>query len=114
MRLKVLSLCLFILTCLNSCSWAYTSPVPQGKELDNDKVLAIKPSMTKDEVKYLLGSPDIVDSFNPNMYIYMNTYKQKMQDKEFDETKMILTFDNQDTLVGISGNYAPPTTEPVF
>jgi len=114
MRLKALSFYLFILACLNSCSWAYTAPVPQGKELDNDKVLAIKPSMTKDEVKYLLGSPDIIDSFNPNMFIYVNTYKKTMQASDFDETRMILTFDNQDTLVGISGNYAPPTTEPVF
>ncbi|MFC4892792.1 outer membrane protein assembly factor BamE [Pseudofrancisella aestuarii] len=101
---------------LSSCSWipAYTAPVSQGKEFDNDKMLEIKPNMTKDEVKYLLGSPDIIDTFNPNQFIYVSTYKGRMQYTEFNELKLILTFNNQDRLVGISGNYAPPTKEPVF
>lgn len=37
-----------------------------------------------------------------------------MTDTDFSESKLILTFNNQDRLVGISGNYAPPTDEPVF
>lgn len=119
MKRKFLPLCILtgiLPLLLNSCSWvpAYTAPVPQGKEIDNDKMLEIKPNMTKDEVKYLLGSPDIVDSFNPNQFIYVNTYKKRMQYSEFNELKLVLTFNNEDRLVGISGNYAPPTKEPVF
>jgi outer membrane protein assembly factor BamE len=37
-----------------------------------------------------------------------------MQDSNYDESKLVLTFSNQDKLVGISGNYDPPTKEPVF
>ncbi len=115
MKIKPLILSLSLIS-LSACSWipAFTPPVPQGKEIDNEKVMDIRPGMTKDEVKYLLGSPDIIDSFNPNVFVYMNTYKDRMQYSDFDETKLILTFDNQDKLVGISGNYAPPTSEPVF
>ena len=101
---------------LNSCGLInpYTAPVPQGKTIGNKKVFEIKPNMTKSEVTYMLGSPDIIDTFNPNQFIYVNTYKAYMQDTNYDESKLILTFSNQDKLVGISGNYAPPTKEPVF
>lgn len=92
----------------------YTAPVPQGKEIKNKKLFDIKPNMTKGEVVYILGSPDIIDTFNPNQYIYINTYKKHMTDSDFSESKLILTFNNQDKLIGISGNYAPPTDEPVF
>ena len=92
----------------------YTAPVPQGKEIKNKKLFEVKPNMTKSEVIYILGSPDIVDTFNLNQYIYINTYKKNMQDTQFSESKLILTFNNQDKLVDISGNYAPPTKDPVF
>ena len=101
---------------LNSCGLIepYTAPVPQGKIIGNKKVFNIKPNMTKSEVIYMLGSPDIIDSFNPNQFIYINTYKAHMQDTNYDESKLILTFSNQDKLIGISGNYNPPTKDPVF
>lgn len=109
-------LTLIIATCLNSCGILvpYTAPVPQGKTIKDKKVFDIRPDMTKSEVKYILGSPDIIDTFNPNQYIYINTYKAHMQDTRYDESKLILTFNNQDKLIGISGNYQPPTKEPVF
>ena len=113
--INVVIICVFFIVC-SGCTFvrAYTVPVSQGKQIDNQKVLEIKPNMTKDDVKYLLGTPDIVDTFNPNQFIYINTYKEYMQDSDFDEQKLILTFNNQDKLVSISGNYTPPTTEPVF
>lgn len=113
-----LSICaLFIaIVSLNSCGLIepYTAPVPQGKIISNKKVFDIKPNMTKGEVTYMLGSPDIIDTFNPNQFIYVNTYKAHMQDSNYDEYKLVLTFSNQDKLIGISGNYDPPTKEPVF
>ena len=99
---------------LAGCIDPYTAPVPQGKKILNKELLQIKPDMTKSEVVYILGSPDMIDTFNPNQYIYINTYKKDMQSSNFNESKLILTFNNQDKLIGISGNYAPPTKEPVF
>lgn len=114
---KILTLLILVITVsLNSCGIIdpYTAPVPQGKTIKDKKVFDIKPNMTKSEVKYILGSPDIIDTFNPNQYIYINTYKAHMQDTRYDESKLILTFNNKDKLIGISGNYQPPTKEPVF
>ena len=115
---KILPACALSVTIfsLNSCGLIdhYTAPVPQGKTIGNKKVFDIKPNMTKSEVIYMLGSPDIIDTFNPNQFIYINTYKAHMQDSNYDESKLVLTFSNQDKLVGISGNYEPPTKEPVF
>ncbi|AIT09678.1 membrane protein [Candidatus Francisella endociliophora] len=112
---KYLALVFSVFT-LSACGiiTPYTAPVPQGKEIKDKKLFDIKPNMTKSEVVYILGSPDIVDTFNPNQYIYINTYKRHMQDSIFDESKLVLTFNNQDKLIGISGNYNPPTKEPVF
>ncbi|APC90811.1 MULTISPECIES: outer membrane protein assembly factor BamE [Francisella] len=112
---KNLSVLIAILS-LSACGVIepYTAPVPQGKQIKDKKLFEVKPNMTKGEVTYILGSPDIIDTFNPNQYIYINTYKKSMQDTQFSESKLILTFNNQDRLVGISGNYAPPTKDPVF
>ncbi len=115
---KILPAYVFLMvTCsLNSCGIIdpYTAPVPQGKTIGDKKVFDIKPNMTKSEVIYMLGSPDIIDTFNPNQFIYVNTYKAYMQDSNYDESKLVLTFNNEDKLIGISGNYNPPTKEPVF
>lgn len=92
----------------------YTSPVSQGKIINNKQVFKVRPGITKSEVKYLLGSPDIIDTFNPNKYIYIKTYKDHMQKIKFDESDLVLTFSNDDKLIGVSGNYNPPTKEPVF
>lgn len=112
-KVKILILAVAVVS-LSSCIQAYTAPVPQGKEIKNKKLFDIKPNMTKSEVVYILGSPDIIDTFNPNQYIYINTYKSHMQSEKMDESKLILTFNNQDKLIGISGNYAPPTKKSVF
>lgn len=114
--LKKSVIILLILFSLSSCGiiQPYTTPVPQGKQIKDEKLFDIKPDMTKSEVIYILGSPDIIDTFNPNQYIYINTYKKTMQSRRFDESKLILTFNNQDKLVAISGNYEPPTKDPVF
>lgn len=111
------NLCLLIVMFgLSACGIIepYTAPVPQGKKIKNKNLFEVKPNMTKSEVTYILGSPDIIDTFNPNQYIYINTYKKYMQGSQFNESKLILTFNNQDRLVGISGNYIPPTKDPVF
>ena len=116
-KLITKNLCLLIVMfSLSTCGIIepYTAPVPQGKEIKNKKLFEVKPNMTKSEVTYILGSPDIIDTFNPNQYIYINTYKKNMQNTQFSESKLILTFNNQDRLVGISGNYAPPTKDPIF
>lgn len=115
-RLPKISLLIIAIFSLSACGIIepYTAPVPQGKTIKDKKLFEIKPDMTKSEVVYILGSPDIIDTFNPNQYIYVNTYKRSMQSKIFDESKLILTFNNQDKLIGISGNYAPPTKDPVF
>ena len=85
---KILPACALSVTIfsLNSCGLIdpYTAPVPQGKTIGNKKVFDIKPNMTKSEVIYMLGSPDIIDTFNPNQFIYINTYKAHMQDSNYD------------------------------
>ena len=115
---KIRLACIFLLTIflLNSCGiiGPYTSPVLQGKTIKDKNIFDIKPNMTKSEITYMLGSPDIIDTFNPNQFIYVNTYKAHMQDTNYDESKLILTFYNQDKLISISGNYQPPTKDRVF
>ena len=92
----------------------FTSAVSQGKHIINKKVFKVIPGMSKSEVKYLLGSPDMIDTFNPNKYIYIKTYKAHMQEVKFEESDLVLTFNNDDKLISMAGNYNPPTKEPVF
>ncbi len=50
----------------------YRMDVPQGKAVDADKLALIKPGMTRKQVEFLIGQPDIRDPFHADedYYIY--------------------------------------------
>ena len=111
LSLGVLALCFSCSSC--TFSSPYTAPVYQGKEITNKQVSELKPDMTKAQVRNLLGYPDIIDTFNQNQYIYVNTYKPQVLSQFVQELKLVLTF-KDDKLVSILGNYAPPIDKPIY
>lgn len=61
--------------------------------------------MTKAQVRYLLGSPDINDPWNANKWYYL--YANHQQGLPPVSNRLILTFSNN-KLAHVTGNYPPP------
>lgn len=76
MRFKRL-LIMFALTALglslSGCWFIYKPDIKQGNVLTTQKVHAIKPGMTKEQLVELLGNPILVNVFAENQMIYVYT-----------------------------------------
>lgn len=85
----------------------YQVPVQQGAVISNQMIAQLKPGMSKAQVKYILGSPNVIDPYNSNVWYYVYTIQQNHLPRS--EKKVIVTFDKQGKLTSIEGDYAPPS-----
>ena len=94
----ILSL-LFTLALVGCGSWkfpgAYRIYVEQGNIVTEKMVGQLKPGMTRQQVRYILGTPLLEDSFNQDRwdYIYMlrqgdNTLRQELLTVHFEDDAM--------------------------
>jgi outer membrane protein assembly factor BamE len=79
-------------------------PIQQGNVVTQDMVDKLQPGMTRSQVRFIMGTPLIADTFNQNRWDYLYTLKLP-SGKELRE-QMTILFDG-DRLVGISGDYMP-------
>jgi outer membrane protein assembly factor BamE len=84
--------------------WVYRLNIDQGNIITQEMVDQLKPGMTRDQVKFVMGSPLVVDAFHENRWDYVYT----LRDGKGKTTRQNLTvlFTN-DTLTGLSGDYMP-------
>jgi outer membrane protein assembly factor BamE len=79
----------------------YRLDISQGNEITPDMLLEIKPGMNKSQVRFVLGTPLIQDSFHKNRWDYI--YVVRKEGKFIESRHLILTF-NKDMLVNLIGN----------
>ena len=86
---------LIILLLIFSCSLprVYEVVVSQGNLIDEDMIEKLEVGMTESQVKYVLGSPLITDTFAPNRWDYYTSVTQG--DKKFTEKKITLYFEKK-------------------
>jgi len=86
---------LIILLLIFSCSLprVYEVVVSQGNLIDEDMMEKLEVGMTESQVKYVLGSPLITDTFAPNRWDYYTSVTQG--DKKFTEKKITLYFEDK-------------------
>jgi outer membrane protein assembly factor BamE len=84
-----------ILFLTNSCSLprVYELVVSQGNLIDEEMMVKLEIGMTESQVKYVLGSPLITDTFTPDRWDYYTSVTQG--EKKFTEKKLTLYFENQ-------------------
>lgn len=72
----VLPLCL-TLTLLGGCNAlrVYTIDLPQGNPVTRDMAARLKTGMTPSQVRYVLGSPMVTDTLNPDRWDYLYTFR---------------------------------------
>ncbi|WP_057832174.1 outer membrane protein assembly factor BamE [Colwellia sp. TT2012] len=90
---------------LSSCSsWVYRYDVPQGNYLEQKSIDKLQVDMTKEQVKFILGSPVVVDAFDNDTWSYI--YKLKSgRSKKFDLRKQFIIKFSDDKLVSASGDF---------
>ncbi len=49
----------------------YKIPIEQGSKLDSENLQQLEPGLSKEQVKFLLGTPSIVDAFHENRWDYI-------------------------------------------
>lgn len=88
-------------------------PIQQGNIITQEMVDKLQPGMTRSQVRFIMGTPLIADTFNQNRWDYL--YSLKMPSGKELREQMTILFDG-DRLVGIRGDYMPsgaaPAAEP--
>ena len=58
---------------LPACTWlsVYKIDIPQGTPINPNQVAQVKVGMNQNQVLYLLGSPAVRDTLNPNRWDYI-------------------------------------------
>lgn len=88
-------------------SWVspYRIDVRQGNYLSQEMVSQLKKGMTKDQVRYALGTPLLKDMFHANRWDYVYTFATGKGDKE--ERKVTVFFDADGRLLSVAGDVVP-------
>ena len=81
----------------------YKIDVQQGNVITQDMIAKLKAGMTRSQVRYVLGSPLVVDPFRLDRWDYVSTYQR--QGKDVERRRVTVIFDD-DKLIRIEGDVA--------
>lgn len=110
MRLNLrLALLMLAIGALPGCSYlklpeTHRVSVQQGNIITQDMVDQLRPGMTRSQVRFILGTPLIADTFTPDRWDYFYSLKRPNR-KELRE-RLSVQFVN-DKLAGLTGDYMP-------
>mgnify|MGYP002654806916 FL=1 len=71
----------------------YKLDVQQGNVVTSKMMMQLKPGMTKSQVRYLLGSPLLQDSFHPDRWDYL--YEMNKDGKVIERRRVVMEFGEQ-------------------
>ena len=100
---------LLLATVLSGCSSVprivneYKIDVQQGNVLTQEMVSQLKPGLTKDQVRFILGTPVLIDVFHPNRWDYVYRL-QEGNTGAVEMRKFTAFFDDSEKLVRVSGD----------
>jgi outer membrane protein assembly factor BamE len=104
---------ILLLALLTACGSALPSVKPfkmdiqQGNVVTSKMLLQLRPGMTKSQVRFIMGSPLIVDSFHKDRWDYF--YQLRQAGKIVEQRRVILDFD-KDLLTKVRGDVVPEGT----
>lgn len=90
---------LFIVVLLSACGTAlptvkpYKLDVQQGNVVTSKMLLQLRPGMTKSQVRFIMGTPLIQDSFHGNRWDYV--YQMREAGKVTEQRRVILDFESE-------------------
>lgn len=93
---------------LCGCGLIYKLPTRQGNVIDQDELNKVEVGMTRDQVKFVLGTPMAASSLQPDRWDYLGYYKSP-RGKTFSR-KVTLYFEG-DRLARMEGAESPASEE---
>jgi len=82
----------------------YKMDVAQGNEVTQEMVDQLRPGMTQSQVRYVMGTPLLTDTFNQNRWDYV--YQMVEEDERTEKRRVTLYFENN-RLVRLEGDLRP-------
>ena len=91
--MKTIRSCLVtLLIGFTACGCVYRINIQQGNFLDQKAVNEVQNGMTRSQVRYLLGTPMVADSFNKERWDYIY-YLKKGRSRHVDSRRVTVFFD---------------------
>ena len=97
----------FLATLVTGCTTfpgVYKMDVPQGNQVTQEMVDQLRPGMTPSQVRYVLGTPLLTDTFNQNRWDYVF---QLVQEDEVVELRQFRVYFENNKLVRLEGDLKP-------
>lgn len=94
---------------LSGCGFpgVYKIDIQQGNVVTQEMVDQLRPGMTTRQVRFIMGTPLIQDTFEPNRWDYLYSMQSGHNPRE--QERISLMFEN-DRLVGLAGDFVPGTS----
>ena len=83
----------------------YRIDVQQGNVLTQEMVSQLRPGLTRDQVRFILGTPVLMDMFHANRWDYFYWLK-KGNSGEVDTRRFAVYFDADGKLISVAGDVA--------
>jgi len=87
---------------LSGCAWVSRMDIEQGNVITPEKVHELRLGMTMRDVKEIMGSPILMNTFNNNRVDYIYTFKPG--NGKMTEQYITLEFNKKGILKNITGN----------
>ena len=106
MRIFLIVLSLLLTACSSSLPSIkpYKMPIQQGNLVTSKMLMQLKPGMTKTQVRFVMGTPLITDSFHKDQWDYF--YQMQKDGAIIEQRRVILTFE-KDLLAKVKGDMVP-------
>ncbi len=103
-RVITVALLIFVSGC---SSWVFRIDIPQGNYLEKKDIEKLQIAMSKEQVKFILGSPVVVDSFDKDTWHYVYKFKSGRNERLDAQKTFILKF-TENELVSAEGDFELP------
>ncbi|MBT1121741.1 outer membrane protein assembly factor BamE [Stutzerimonas nitrititolerans] len=106
-KLMLSSLTLVGLFALAGCSFpgVYKVDIQQGNVVTQDMIDQLRPGMTRSQVRFIMGSPLITDTFHASRWDYL--YSIQPGGGQRQQERVSLVFNESDQLAGLAGDFLP-------
>jgi outer membrane protein assembly factor BamE len=101
LRTTIIAIALSVSAC---SSWVYRIDIPQGNYLEQKSIDKIQIGMTKEQVKFILGTPVVIDTFDNDTWNYVYRFKSGTS-KKLDKQKHFTIKFEDDKLISADGDF---------
>ncbi len=84
---------------------AYRADLAQGNYVEQENVDRLRYGMSAEQVRFILGTPMLIDPFDSSRWYYVHYYRQGWDDPE---VKNLIVLFQGATLVDMSGDFKKP------